>query len=241
MTHYEMMDAHFLTVFIVTAAMLVTPMYLVCTYHFSGASTRKGLFIGSGFLVLGAFMTWVCLARVPDQLGPLGALIIPVCWITPSLVLWLFKDWFLSQPLSQRWLVGLQVWRVIGGVFLIEYSRENLPGIFALPAGIGDVVVGVLAAIVLLLYAQRHSLPEWCIRLVLVLGVADFISAFFFGYFSSDGPAQLFYPVIANDTLLYPTGLIPLFLVPYAIFFHTLSWLTLRRSSSESSIASSPV
>jgi hypothetical protein len=71
--------------------------------------------------------------------------------------------------------------------------------------------------------------------------VADFISAFFFGYFSSDGPAQLFFPEIANNTLLYPTGLIPLFLVPYAIFFHTLSWLTLRRSSSESSIASSPV
>jgi hypothetical protein len=29
---------------------------------------------------------------------------------------------------------------------------------------------------------------------------------------------------------LGPAGLIPLFLVPYAIFFHTLSYLSLRRS-----------
>ncbi len=40
MTHYEIMDAHYLSVIIVTAAMLVTPMYMVCTYHLSGASTR---------------------------------------------------------------------------------------------------------------------------------------------------------------------------------------------------------
>lgn len=227
---YSTMNAHFLSVVIVTAAMLVTPMYVACTYHFSGASARKGLGIGSVFLVWGAFMTWVCLARIPESLGPAGALIIPLCWITPSVVLWMFRDWFLSEPLSQRWLMGLQVWRVIGGVFLIEYSRDNLPGIFALPAGIGDVLVGVVAASLLLIFSRRQ-LPNWAIILVLVLGVADFISAFFFGYFSSEGPAQLFHPDITNNTLLYPTGLIPLFLVPYAIFFHTLSWLSLKRQA----------
>ena len=231
MTHYEIMDAHYLSVIIVTAAMLVTPMYMVCTYHFSGASTRKGLAIGSVFLVLGALMTWICLARIPDSMGPLGALIIPFCWLTPSLVLWYYRDWFLSEPLSQRWLVGLQVWRVIGGVFLIEYSQQNIPLIFALPAGVGDILVGLLAATVLWVYRHRERLPEGAIIAVLVLGVADFISAFFFGYFSSEGPAQLFFPDIVNNTLMYPTGLIPLFLVPYAILFHTLSFLSFRRQA----------
>jgi len=231
MNNYEIMDAHFLTVVIITAAMLVTPMYLVCTYHFSGASIRKGLLIGSVALLCGALMTWVCLTQLPDSLGPAGALVIPICWITPSLILWIFKDWFLDEPLSQRWLIGLQVWRLIGGTFLIEYSRQNLPGIFAYPAGVGDVLVGILAAAVLLLFARRQ-IPHWAIVLILVLGVIDFVSAFFFGYFSSEGPVQLFFPDIENQTLMYPTGLIPLFLVPYAIFFHTLSYLSLRKSKS---------
>lgn len=224
-----MLDAHPLSIIIVTAAMLVTPMYAVCTFHFSGASARKGIITGSVFLWLGALMTWVCLAKVPSSLGPLGALIIPVCWITPSLVLWFYKDWFLAEPLSQRWLVGLQIWRVIGGVFLIEYAGENIPAIFAYPAGIGDLLVGVVALSVLILFRNYRDLPRWAIVLVLVLGVCDFLSAFFFGYFSSNGPAQIFHPEIQNNTLMYPTGLIPLFLVPYAIFFHTLSWLSLRR------------
>ncbi|MEM7207580.1 MAG: hypothetical protein AAF434_07140 [Pseudomonadota bacterium] len=228
---YEIMNAHFLTVFIVISAMLMTPMYVVCTYHFSGASTKKGVAIGSAFLVFGAFMTWVCLARIPQALGPLGALIVPLCWVTPSLVLWIYRDWFLESPLSQRWLLGLQVWRVIGGVFVIEYTRANIPAIFAFPAGFGDIAVGVLAAGVLLAYRFREQLPRWSIVAVLILGVLDFISAFFFGYFSSDGPAQLFFPEITNNTLMYPTGLIPLFLVPYAIFFHTLSYLSLKRQS----------
>ncbi|HEV3258023.1 MAG TPA: hypothetical protein VG013_14155, partial [Gemmataceae bacterium] len=57
-----------------------------------------------------------------------------------------------------------------------------------------------------------------------------FLSAFFFGFTSSPGPQQLFFPTVVNDSLLFPTGLIPLFLVPCAICFHTLSLLELRRS-----------
>ncbi len=225
----SIMNAHFLSVFMVTAAMLVTPMYVVCTYHFSGASTSKGVVIGAAWLLFGALMTWVCLAGVIGSLGPLGALVVPICWITPSLLLWFFRDWFLDKPLSQRWLVGLQVWRIIGGVFLIEYSRQNIPAIFAFPAGIGDLLVGIVAASLLLLYRYREQLPNWSIVLVLVLGIVDFLSAFFFGYFSSEGPMQLFHPEIINNTLFYPTGLIPLFLVPYAIFFHMLSWISYRQ------------
>ena len=35
----------------------------------------------------------------------------------------------------------------------------------------------------------------------------------------------LFFPETPSQLLLYPTGMIPLFLVPYAIFFHGLSAL----------------
>ena len=109
-------------------------------------------------------------------------------------------------------------------------TRQNIPGIFAYPAGIGDILVGVVALAVILIYRRRETLPRWSIMLVLVLGVLDFVSAFFFGFFSSENPAQLFFPDVKNNLIMYPTGLIPLFLVPYAIFFHTLSWLSLRQS-----------
>lgn len=236
MSSPDIMSAHFLTIVIVTSAMLVTPMYIVCTYHYSGASTRKGVLLGCTVLILGALMSAVTITQVPDRLGAAGALIIPLSWLAPSLFLWIYRDWFLSEPLSQHWLVGLQIWRVIGGVFLIEMSRSNVPAIFAYPAGIGDLMTGVTALLVLIFYGKHKQLPVAAIYLVLVIGVVDFISAFFFGYFSTEGPAQLFFPEVKNDTLLYPTGLIPLFLVPYAIFFHTLSWLSLRKAEAMANV-----
>lgn len=231
---YSIMNAHFLTVTVIAAAMLVTPFYVFATYVFSGASARKGALIGTGFLVWGAVMTWVCLSDIARSVGPLGNLIVPICWIAPSLILIFGRNWFLSEPLSQRWLVGLQVWRVIGGVFLIEMARGNLPGVFAYPAGIGDIAVGVVAAFALIAYRNRAQLPRTALITVLVLGVADFLGAFFFGFTSSEGPQQLFFPKVTNDLLLFPTGMIPLFLVPYAIFFHTLSWLSLRQTTTSS-------
>jgi len=76
-----------------------------------------------------------------------------------NLILYWLRDWFLSQELSQKWLVGLQLFRVIGGVFLIEMVRGNIPGIFSYPAGIGDILVGVAALAVLLAYRKREHIP----------------------------------------------------------------------------------
>lgn len=230
---YDLMQAHPVTLIIVMSAVLVTPFYILCTYVFSGASARKGAVIGSGFLLWGAVMTWFCLAGIVQGMGPLGRLVVPVCWLLPSLILFVWRDWFLSAPLSQRWLIGLQVWRVIGGVFLIEMVGRNIPGIFAYPAGIGDILVGIIAVAVLVFYRRRKYIAPGAVFLVLGLGVTDFLSAFFFGFTSSVGPQQLFFPEVANNSLLFPTGMIPLFLVPYAIFFHTLSFLTWRQRNTQ--------
>ena len=226
---YRIMNASPVTVIVVMAAMMVAPMYGLGIYVASKASAKKGALIGAGFLIWGAFMTWVCLARIPQSVGPIGRLIIPICWAGPTIVLLLFRGWFLDLPLSQHWLVGLQLWRAIGGVFLIEMARQNIPGIFAYPAGVGDLLEAGLAAVVLLRYGHQPVIPRAAILLVIGFGMADFLSAFFFGFTSSPGPQQLFVPAVANESLLFPTGLIPLFLVPCAIFFHALSWLELRR------------
>jgi hypothetical protein len=105
-------------------------------------------------------------------------------------------------------------------------TRGNIPASFALPAGIGDIVVGVTAFI---LVVGFREIPRWGVLLVITIGALDFLSAFFFGFTSFEGPAQLFADGFDNQTNLFPTGLIPIFLVPYAISFHVLSWINLDR------------
>jgi hypothetical protein len=43
------------------------------------------------------------------------------------------------------WFVGLQLYRVFGGIFLVAWAQGRLSSTFALPAGIGDVTTGLLA------------------------------------------------------------------------------------------------
>jgi hypothetical protein len=138
-------------------------------------------------------------------------------------ILYWQRSWFLSQELSQKWLVGLQLFRIIGGVFLVEMVRGHIPVVFAYPAGIGDMVVGLAALGILLAHKKSGHMPGAFIILVIALGVTDFLSACFFALTSTQGPFQLFFPAIPNRLIIFPTGMIPLFLVPYAIFFHVLS------------------
>ena len=226
---YAMMDAHPITVIVIMSAFLVTPIYVLATYTFSGASKRKGLRTGAAFLVLGAFMFWVCIADLPRRLGLAGNLIVRVLWVTPTLILFVWRDWFVDRWLCQKWLIGLQLFRAIGGVFLIEMARGNIPGIFAYPAGLGDLAVAAIALVVLLRYWNAKPFPAGAVYLVIAAGVLDFLSAFFFGFGSSETPVQLFFPEVPNQLIVFPTGLIPPFLVPHAIFFHALSWLSYRR------------
>ena len=50
----------------------------------------------------------------------------------------------------QAWVVGIQVYRIIGAIFLTLLASGQLPAAFALPAGLGDVLVGLLAPLVAL-------------------------------------------------------------------------------------------
>ncbi|MDP8960575.1 MAG: MFS transporter, partial [Actinomycetota bacterium] len=42
----------------------------------------------------------------------------------------------------------MQLYRVIGAMFLVAFAQDRLPAEFALPAGIGDVAVGLTAPLV---------------------------------------------------------------------------------------------
>jgi hypothetical protein len=52
------------------------------------------------------------------------------------------------DAVPQQWLVSVQFYRALGVIFLILYAGGKLPGLFAWPAGVGDVIVGVMAPVI---------------------------------------------------------------------------------------------
>lgn len=141
---------------------------------------------------------------------------------------WLLRDRLLGKGVPQQLLIALQLFRPIGMIFVLEDARGVLPSSFAQPAGWGDLVAGLVAAAVLI----RHptgQVPPRLVLLVAMVGLADFVSAFFFGFTSSATPVQLFAFDSPNRVLEWPLGLIPILLVPYAISAHLLSLFQLAR------------
>jgi hypothetical protein len=122
------------------------------------------------------------------------------------------------------WLIGLQVYRVFGGIFLVAWMRGNLSGTFALPAGAGDVLIGLLALPIAYLVhrdapGSRKAAIAWNI-----LGLADFAVAIGIGILSTPGPLQVIVPDGSNAQLgTFPTVMIPAFAVPSSILLHALS------------------
>jgi hypothetical protein len=45
----------------------------------------------------------------------------------------------------QNWLVGVQFYRALGAIFLLLYTAGKLPGLFAWPAAVGDMAIGLSA------------------------------------------------------------------------------------------------
>src|ERR1700722_19854570 len=52
----------------------------------------------------------------------------------------------LIGAVPRHWVIAIQFYRVEGVTFLALYAAHRLPGLFALPAGVGDVAVGLAAA-----------------------------------------------------------------------------------------------
>ena len=134
-----------------------------------------------------------------------------------------------AMPTS--WLVGLQVYRVFGGIFLVGWARGVVPGIFALPAGIGDMITGFLALPVAYYLASRNGDAARSAIAWNIFGLIDFTIAVGIGLAIAPGPLQLIVPSIPNAAAgLYPAVLIPAFAVPSSILLHVLSLRQLRRA-----------
>lgn len=157
--------------------------------------------------------------------------------IAVALPILLFAAWYGLSPgfrgfarsLDARTLTIVQSWRLGGFVFLILYSYGILPGIFALPAGLGDMFIGATAWLAAT-YLTRENGRRAAYIAWQLLGVADLVTAVTLGVTSSSGPLRLFEgPVSADAMSTLPLSLIPTFAVPLLLIFHFISIAQARR------------
>lgn len=137
----------------------------------------------------------------------------------------------LLDAMPASWLIGLQVYRVFGGLFLVGWALGAVPGIFGLPAGIGDVATGLLALPVAYRLAAGGGDAHRVAVAWNIFGLLDFTIAVGIGLAIAPGPFQLIAPNIRDGATggTYPTVLIPAFAVPSSILLHALSLRQLRR------------
>jgi hypothetical protein len=136
----------------------------------------------------------------------------------------LFLSWFAASPSFRRFALALNTgvltiahsWRIGGFVFLVLATYGILPKVFALPAGWGDIAIGVTAPLVAIYLAKpdhRRSFIAWH-----VLGMIDLATAVTSGVFArllADGPSM-------ETMTVLPLSLIPTFAVPLLTILHII-------------------
>ena len=79
--------------------------------------------------------------------------------------------------IPQHWLIGIQTFRILGGVFLVRYFQGELPGVFAIPAGVGDVLTGLFAPLVAYWWVAGKPYARTAAIAWNLFGMADLVDA----------------------------------------------------------------
>jgi hypothetical protein len=152
--------------------------------------------------------------------------------VAAFLAIYALSDRFRSFVLSQdiRRLTMLQHWRVIGFVFLPLYFFGVLPGLFAWPAGLGDVAIGLTAAaMVARIDRDPGVLTSRALVRFQLFGLLDFVVAIVTAGLTTGVFPNL---VAAGPTSapmdLWPLNLFPSLMVPIFIIMHLTVLLKIR-------------
>jgi hypothetical protein len=157
--------------------------------------------------------------RLPFGLAILTPIVLFSLWYAASAG---FRQFALT--LNPRTLTMVQAWRIGGFVFLVLHAHDILPGIFALPAGWGDIAIGATAPLMAMKLA--HSDHRKGFILWQALGMLDLVMAVSLGTL-----AGLIRPegITTGAMTVLPLSLIPTFAVPLLIIFHVICIAQARR------------
>src|SRR6185295_18865758 len=132
-----------------------------------------------------------------------------------------FRAWANAIPL--RVVVLLHVTRFVGFYFISLYRQGQLPYAFAVPGGLGDIIVATLALVVVfapLAQTTRHR----AIFIWNVIGLIDILMVVV-----TAARLGLAEPASMRALTYLPLSLLPTFLVPIIIASHVLIFVRLRR------------
>jgi len=139
-----------------------------------------------------------------------------------------FRAFVLSADL--RLVSAIQAWRWAGLGFLSLYAHGVLPGLFAFPAGLGDMAIGVTAPwMVLRLIRQPSFAASRRYMAWNILGIVDFVVAVSMGTLCSGFIRGLPLNVTTSAMAQLPLVLIPAYMVPFFIMLHFTALAQARR------------
>ena len=202
--------------------------------------TRRTIQAGSAVIIGGWLALALLLAPAPESL--LGrdrfylSPLIPLFALVPAFII----GGALSASATLRrvathldapGLVGIQLYRIIGAVFLILLAQARLPAHFAVPAGWGDVAIGLTAPPIALALARGFSGARSTAIAWNVLGLGDLVVAVGMG-------TGYLAPLLAPDVGqvppvpamgVFPLILVPTFAVPVSVILHLLALAKILR------------
>jgi hypothetical protein len=195
---------------------------IVAAYLLAAWIVASGILAGTGVYLRnsGEVAPWFGLAAGSTLIALLLATRIPV------------MKRILADPGTPARLTWPHTFRVVGVSFLIAMALGDLPAVFALPAGLGDIATGLAAPFVArkLARGEGHRDAVWFNW----FGIADLVVALSIGLFAGLGPWLLLDFTPSTDALAQlPLAVVPTTAVPLAIALHIVSLGRLRAAARE--------
>ena len=118
-------------------------------------------------------------------------------------------------------LIAVNAWRILGIVFLWGMTQGLLDPAFAIPAGIGDILIGVTAIPFAIFLWKGYSWSKYAVVVWSVLGIADLVNAATLGVITNTD--------LSTSTMAtFPWILVPIVAVPLALTLHGITLYRLR-------------
>jgi hypothetical protein len=177
--------------------------------------------------VRGSFVTPPGMAPLPILLGVLTPL---AMFVAAYLLSKTIREYALAIDL--RLIMAIQAWRFAGIGFLALYVQNLLPGLFAWPAGLGDIAIAVTAPWLLTVLLRQPSFAASRTFVIWnMLGILDLVVALATGALGAMWVAGADRGATTSAMAQMPLVLIPAFFVPIFFALHASALLQVRRVS----------
>jgi hypothetical protein len=119
-------------------------------------------------------------------------------------------------------LIAVQTYRIGGIAFLWGMTQGLLDPAFAIPAGVGDILIGVTAIPFAIFLWKGYSWSKYSLVVWSVLGIADLVNAVTLGRITS--------PDFSSSTMAtFPWILVPTVGLPLGLALHGITLYRLRK------------